>query len=75
MGRGLIWASGQGGSLGRERLEVRVSHIVVQEEGDPVGGVVQEQQPLEEAGQERGRLFHKHSQKYPGGRLEDTMMT
>lgn len=51
-----------------------MSHVVVQEERDPVGGVVQEQQPLEEAGQERGRLFHKHSQKYPGGRLEDSTM-
>lgn len=74
-GRGLIWAAPGvrvGRSLGRERLAVRVSHVVVQEQGDPVGGVVQEQQPLEEAGQERGRLFHKHSQKYPGGRLEDT---
>lgn len=49
-----------------------VSHIVMQEEGDPVGGVVQEEQPLQEAGQERGRLFYKHSQKHPGGRLEDT---
>ena len=60
------------GSLGRERLSVGVSHVVVQEEGDPVGGIVQEQQPLEEAGQERARLFHKHCQKHPGGSLEDT---
>lgn len=51
----------------------RVSHIVVQEKGDPVGGVVQEQQSLEEAGQEWSRLFHKHSQKHPGGRLEESM--
>lgn len=74
VGRSLIWAAGVGRSLGRERLAVRVSHVVVQEERDPVGGVVQEQQPLEEAGQEWGRLFHKHSQKYPGGRLEDLTM-
>lgn len=44
----------------------------MQEKGDPVGGIVQEHQPLQETGQERGRLFHKHSQKHPGGRLEDT---
>lgn len=49
----------------------RVSHIVMQEKGDPVRGVVQEQQPLQEAGQERGRLLYKHSQKHPGGRLEE----
>lgn len=51
---------------------VRVSHVVMQEEGDPVGGIVQEHQPLQEAGQERGRLLHKHGQKHPGERLEDT---
>lgn len=44
----------------------------MQEEGDPVGGIVQEHQPLQEAGQERGRLLHKHGQKHPGGRLQDT---
>lgn len=49
-----------------------MSHVVMQEEGDPVGGIVQEHQPLQEAGQERGRLFHKHGQKHPGERLEDT---
>lgn len=45
------------------------SHVVVQKEGDPVRGVVQEQQPLQEAGQERGGLFHEHGQQHPGGRL------
>lgn len=44
----------------------------MQEQGDPVRGVVQEQEPLQEAGQERGRLFHEHGQKHPGGRLQDT---
>lgn len=49
----------------------RVSYIVMHEKGDPVGGIVQEHQPLQEARQERSRLFHKHGQKHPGGRLED----
>lgn len=74
-----MWGVGGSSNLGRRRVpwegaEGRgcgVSHIVMQEQGDPVGGVVQEQQPLQEAGQERGGLFHKHSQKHPGGRLED----
>lgn len=38
VGRSLIWAAGVGRSLGRERLAVGVSHVVVQEERDPVGG-------------------------------------
>lgn len=44
----------------------------MQKKGDSVGGIVQKHQPLKEAGQEWGRLFHKHGQKHPGGRLEDT---
>lgn len=60
------------GGRTREKPPAGVSHVVMQEEGDPVRGIVQEQQPLQEAGQERGRLFHKHSQKHPGGRLEGT---
>lgn len=41
----------------------------MQKKGDSVGGIVQKHQPLQEAGQEWGRLFHKHGQKHPGGRL------
>ena len=75
-GSNLEWGAGVrlGRSLRRARTgeAVRVSYIVMQEKGDPAGGIVQEHQPLQEAGQEWGRLFHKHSQKHPGGRLEDT---
>lgn len=59
--------------MGQFHPTLVVHFIVVQEKGDPVGGVVQEQQSLEEAGQEWSRLFHKHSQKHPGGRLEESM--
>lgn len=52
---GGVQVAGQGS---RQRLGV--SHAVVQEERDPVRGIVQEQQALQEAGQKRGGLFHKH---------------
>lgn len=62
---------GSGRRQGGAPERLRLSHVVVQKEGDPVGGVVQEQQPLQEAGQERGGLLHEHGQQHPRGRLED----
>lgn len=71
-GTGVLIRAGEG-CLGRgSKIGVGGrSHVVVQKKGDPVRGIVQEQQPLQEAGQKRSRLFHKHGQKHPGGRLED----
>lgn len=46
-----------------------IAHVVMKEERDPVWGVIQEQQALQESRQEGGRLLHKHGQKHPGGRL------
>lgn len=59
-----------GESVGRRWGGGWLSHIVMQEQADPVRGVVQEQEPLQEAGQEWRRLLHKHGQEHPGGRLE-----
>lgn len=42
----------------------------MQEEGDPVRGIVELPQALQETGQERGRLLHKHSQEHTGQRLQ-----
>lgn len=48
------------------------SHVVVKEERDPIRGIIQEQEALQEPRQEGCGLLYEHGQKHPGGRLVDS---